>query len=120
MKPHFHIGQRVVCIDASPNKRHGVAVPGMKRGGIYIIRGIIRKPKWECPGWGVLVEGICIMHPDVGCEWPMRPGRFRPVVDRPTNIEVFRKLLAGADAGAPPKEPKEKKPTRPVQLRLPL
>jgi hypothetical protein len=113
---HFRVGQRVVCVDASPNKRYGVAVPGLKRGGIYVIRGIIRKPKWESPGWGVLVEGICIKHPDVGCEWPMRPGRFRPVVDRPTSIEIFRKLLAGA----PPSEPKEKKPTRPVQLRLPL
>jgi hypothetical protein len=46
----------------------------------------------------------------------MKPGRFRPVVERPTDIGVFRKLLAGAS----PSEPKEKKPTRPVQLRLPL
>jgi hypothetical protein len=26
----------------------------------------------------------------------MKPERFRPVVDRPTNIEIFKKLLAGA------------------------
>jgi hypothetical protein len=38
----------------------------------------------------------------------MKPSRFRPVVERPTDIEIFRKLLAGA----PPKEPQ--------QLRLPL
>ena len=75
---HFHVGQRVVCIDASPNQRYGVAVPGLRRGGIYIIRGIGRKPKWESPGWGVHVEGIHVVHPDVGCEWPMRPSRFRP------------------------------------------
>jgi hypothetical protein len=92
----------------------------LKRGRIFLIRAIDRKPGWEAPGWGVHLEGIHINHPDAGCEWAMKPSRFRPVVDRPTDIEVFRKLLAGADAGAPPSEPKEKKPTRPVQLRLPL
>jgi hypothetical protein len=49
----------------------------------------------------------------------MKQSRFRPVIDRLTDIEVFRKLLAGADAGAPARRSK-KKPTRPVQLRLPL
>jgi hypothetical protein len=113
---HFRVGQRVVCIDASPNKRYGVAVPGLKRGGIYIVRGIDHKPGWEAPGWGVHVEGIRVMHPDVGCEWAMRPGRFRPVVDRPTSIEVFRKLLA------PPKKPAKAGCLRhrPRQLNLPL
>src|SRR5215470_2330025 len=115
---HFRVGQRVVCIDASPNQRYGVAVPGLKRGGIYIIRSIGRKPKWESPGWGVLVEGICIKHPDVGCEWPMKPSRFRPVVDRPTDIGVFKKMLAGEPASTPPQ--KRKKPARPAQLELPL
>jgi hypothetical protein len=90
------------------------------------LRGCYRihdqKRGWQAPGWGVHLEGIHIVHPDAGCEWPMKPSRFRPVVDRPTDIEVFRKLLAAAsEADAPPSEPKEKKkPTRPVQLRLPL
>jgi hypothetical protein len=118
----FRVGQRVVCVDASPNQRYGVALPMLKRGGIYVIRAIDLKVNWQAPGWGVHLEGITIIHPDAGCEWAMKPSRFRPVVDRPTDLEVFRKLLAvagGPDAGAPPSEPKEKKPTRPVQLRLP-
>jgi hypothetical protein len=114
----FHAGQRVVCVDASLNPRHSVKL--LSRGKIYVIRAIDQKPGWKAPGWGVHLEGIHIVHPDAECEWPMKPSRFRPVVDRPTDIEIFRKLLAGADAGAPPSAPKEKKPTRPVQLRLPL
>jgi hypothetical protein len=110
---YFHFGQRVVCADASPNRRCGVKL--LARGGIYIIRAIELKPGWKSPkpgwessGWGVHLEGLWIFHPDAGCEWPIHPERFRPVIDRPANIDIFRKLLAGV----PPKEP--------TQLRLPL
>jgi len=99
---HFHAGQRVLCVDASPNQRYGIRLPMLRRGGIYVIRAIDQRPDWQAPGWGVHVEGMSIVHPDAGCEWAMKPGRFRPVVERPTNIEIFRKLLAGA----PTKEPR--------------
>ena len=86
----------------------------LSRGKIHVIRAIDETPRrWE-PGWGVHVEGISVAHPGGKFEWTMRPSRFRPVVDRPTDIEVFKKLLA------PPKKPPAKKPVRPVQLRLPL
>jgi len=119
---HFRVGQRVVCVDTSPNRRYGVALPILKRGGIYVVRAIDVKPGWQAPGWGVRLEGIWVFHPDEKCEWAMKPSRFRPIADRPTDIEIFRKLLAaasGRDAGAPPRGSK-KKPARPVQLRLPL
>jgi hypothetical protein len=113
MTAHFRVGQRVVCVDASLNPRHGIKV--LSRGKIYVIRAIDETPRrWEPPGWGVHVEGISVAHPGGKFEWTMRPSRFRPVVDRPTDIEVFKKLLA------PPKKPPAKKPVRPVQLRLPL
>jgi hypothetical protein len=87
-----------LCVDASANQRYGVALPGLRRGGIYVIRAIEQKPGWQAPGWGVHLEGFWITHPDAGCEWPIKPGRFRPVVDRLTDIEIFRKLLK---AGVP-------------------
>src|SRR5262249_41072332 len=99
----FHIGQRVVCVDTSPNRRCSAAKL-LTRGKIYTIRAIDSNPGWQAPGWGVHLEGIWIIHPDVGCEWPIHPRRFRPIVDRPTDIEIFRKLL---------------RPKTPRQLRLP-
>ena len=64
--PHFVVGQRVVCVDASLNPRHSVKL--LSRGKIYIIRSIDTRPGWKAPGWGVHLEGIWIVHPDVGCE----------------------------------------------------
>jgi hypothetical protein len=101
-EPWFCVGQRILCVDASPNRR--CAVIPLKRGRIYIVRAIDRgkNVRWEKPGWGVHREGIWIVHPDDEREWAMKPGRFRAVVERPTDIAIFKKLLA------------------PTQLRLPL
>jgi hypothetical protein len=96
-EPWFHVGQRLLCVDASPNLR--CAILPLARGKIYIVRAIeITKWKsarhdWGVPGWGVHLEGLWIFHPDVGCEWPIDPNRFRAVVERPTDIEIFKKLL---------------------------
>ena len=110
-RPDFHVGQRVVCVDAAPNPKHG-GKP-LSRGKIYVIRAIDTTPRrWEPPGWGVLLEEVTVAHPSGKFEWTMRPSRFRAVVDRPTDIEVLKRLLA------PPKKPPAKKPAR--QLRLPL
>jgi hypothetical protein len=91
---HFHVGQRVVCVDAAPNPK-GYPKKLLKRGKIYVIRAIDATPKrWNPPGWGVHVEGILVMHPKK-IEWAMDPARFRPVVERPTDIAIFRELFAG-------------------------
>ena len=110
-RPDFHVGQRVVCVDAAPNPKH--SGKPLSRGKIYVIRAIDATPRrWEPPGWGVLLEEVTVAHPSGKFEWTMRPSRFRAVVDRPTDIEVLKRLLA------PPKKPPAKKPAR--QLRLPL
>jgi hypothetical protein len=47
-KPYFDVGQRVVCVDASPNR----LASGRKllaAGKIYIIRAIDVTPGWEWP-----------------------------------------------------------------------
>jgi hypothetical protein len=64
------------------------------RGRIYTIRAI-DMGDWKTPAWGLHLEGIWMWYPGVGGgEWAINPKRFRLVVDRPTDIEVFRKMLA--------------------------
>jgi hypothetical protein len=94
--PTFHVGQQVVCIDAKPDRLIG-AKP-LTRGKVYTIRAIEQGPGWRHPGWGIHLEGIWIFYPDEGVEWAFHPRRFRPVVQRPTNIEIFKQMLAAVPA----------------------
>jgi hypothetical protein len=92
-EPHFHAGDRVLCVDASPNPLRR-AMP-LVRGRIYTIRAVDRgeNGKWKSPGWGIHLEGILVLYPGRQSEWAFHPKRFRPVIERPTNIDVFKKLL---------------------------
>jgi hypothetical protein len=64
--PQFHAGQRVVCVDASLNPQHSVKL--LSSGKIYVIRAVDQKPGWKAPSWGVHLDGIRIIHPDIGCD----------------------------------------------------
>jgi hypothetical protein len=47
-EPHFRVGQRVICIDASLNPLS--TVMPLVRGRIYVVRAVDRG---KIPGWGV-------------------------------------------------------------------
>jgi hypothetical protein len=111
IEPWFSVGQRVVCVDDAPNPLW--PIKPLARGRIYVIRAIDTTPGWKSPRWGVHVEGIYVAYPDLRAkdtakpkqsfvEWAMKPSRFRAVVDRPTDIGIFKRMLL------------------PTQLRLPL
>jgi hypothetical protein len=71
--PTFHVGQQVVCIDATPNRLTGTK--SSTRGKICTIRAIDHG-YWKAPGWGVHLEGIWIFYPDDGVEWAFNRKRF--------------------------------------------
>lgn len=78
----FYVGQKVCCVDAS-----GVAAPYLREGEVYTVSkvGIL---KTGLPGLDV--KGI----PTVGrfdVNW--RRDRFRPVVERKTDISIFTEML---------------------------
>lgn len=81
----FHVGQKVVCVDDSPNPKTDNLPPGITRGQVYTIRKI---------GWhrGVMGFSLVEVAPRVGWRgWLAK--RFRPAVERKTDINVFKRML---------------------------
>lgn len=79
----LHIGQKVVCIDDSPNPKTIRYTPlRPRKGEIYTIRGFLVFD--HIPGYGVYLEELpnpSQMWGDTDeCEWAFNPDRFRPVV----------------------------------------
>lgn len=73
----FYVGQKVCCVDASPGLTSGEV---LTLGKIYT------------------VEGFSLVHPNeifiddrTGRSW--LPSRFRPVVERKTDISIFKAML---------------------------
>lgn len=84
----FRVGQKVVCVDNKPHK--GCAFLGDRpvEGEIYTVR------KTGLTSWidgrpGILVAEIRNLHD--ACFWA---DRFRPVVEKKTDISIFEAMLA--------------------------
>jgi hypothetical protein len=100
----FRIGQKVVCVDDDPN-RDSLMVPrhlliknldGLRRAEIYTIRAMAFERAHN--GSQVLCVWLKeIVRPIEGADTE-EPGyaveRFRPLVERKTDISIFKKLLA--------------------------
>jgi hypothetical protein len=83
----FRVGQKVVCVDASGSARHV-----MKEGDIFTVVGHGMHP--NC------VELDCkpINDRPGACGW--MKSRFRPVVERKTDISIFTEILRKASTPA--------------------
>lgn len=93
---NFHVGQKVVCVNDEPNF---FRVPGiryldrdfpLKNGKVYTIIAITEEPidgskrvlLAEIPLRSEIDKGFCRQ-------------RFRPVVERKTDISIFQAMLTG-------------------------
>jgi len=83
----FRVGQKVVCVDANPRNGH---VSNLTEGAVYTVRAF-GPSKDGSPG----ISLDEIYHP-----FPFYQDRFRPVVERKTDISVFTKMLTGSKVGA--------------------
>jgi hypothetical protein len=96
-RPHFSLGQRVVCVDASANARFPEIKPPLIRGKIYLVRAVVKDGNWKPnpPGWGLLLKEAQHYYPgtDNKLAWPFHPRRFIHVINRPTSIKVLEELL---------------------------
>lgn len=90
----FQVGQKVVCVDdffPSPLWSNG-DTGGLKAGRVYTIRWIgVSYHPYKGRAQCILLEGITRIY--YGTDWPFKATRFRPAVERKTDISIFRSLL---------------------------
>lgn len=92
---NFHIGQRIVCIDAGPSDK-GVR-SGLVKGRIYTISGIF--DHWD--GLGLQLNEILTPNAPLLIHFPAwRAERFRPIIERKTDISIFTAILVVESADA--------------------
>lgn len=88
----FRVGQKVVCVDAtSPAVTPLPGLPVASEGGIYTVTKTQMSPLTGRPSLQLLEL------PDsfVGAPLWYQAKRFRPVVERKTDISIFEKMLTG-------------------------
>ena len=94
----FQVGQKVVCI-----KDEDAFAPWNwpKKGEIYTIRAIGECTPAQTYWWGknvVVWVNEVVNSPDASGQEPgFGQGRFRPLVERKTDISIFEKLLNPAN-----------------------
>jgi hypothetical protein len=81
----FRVGQKVVCVDASGLTTNRP----LSIGAVYTIRELYDDP---FNGLGVMLEEIINSMCSTG-EYGYRSVRFRPIVERKTDISMFTKML---------------------------
>jgi hypothetical protein len=91
----FHVGQKVVCVDAQPNPRALPTMDGLQEGQIYHIRwfGEMTHKTWGT-FIGIRVQEIFRQPAWAGdtIDLPYNARRFRPLVEKKTDISIFKKM----------------------------
>ena len=94
MSNNFRVGQKVVCVDDTPSLGYPCwpdEWPRPSRGKIYTVAEV------------GLVNSVdptlapCIHLKELRRPEPFWASRFRPAVDKPASIEVFRKMLVPSE-----------------------
>jgi hypothetical protein len=97
----FQIGQKVVCVNDGPPSRCGEVIngytvinemDGLKNGAVYTIRGF--GICWDTQRPGLFLNEIVRPLDYDGTETPFDRRRFRPAVQRKTDISIFKEMLA--------------------------
>ena len=99
----FYVGQKVVCINDDGMLGHKLAAKVSSlpvRGSIYTVRDVV-SPDEISPCLGLLLEEIIgEIHPGWHEEYGFRSDRFRPIVERKTDISIFAEMPKPAKVSA--------------------
>lgn len=95
----FYVGQKVVCIVDATAWRHGRGEIKPQKGSIYTVRTIMPSFRFRGEATIMLVEIVNKPreYAEGFVECSFRAIRFRPVVERKTDISIFQKLLDPAN-----------------------
>lgn len=104
----FYVGQKVVCVrdDFSDAYKHPALIALPRAGSVYTVRKCVRwlflsATQFEIEEAAIYLEEIHNLEHDwIGIgfyEHPFFAGRFRPVVERKTDISIFTALLDPAN-----------------------
>lgn len=88
----FRVGQRIVCVNDEFHCDTDGDLP--KRGCIYTVRWIGCRPTDSGPG--VMLHGLHGGYHSSGVEYCFCATRFRPVVERKTDISFAHEILRKA------------------------
>jgi hypothetical protein len=99
----FRAGQKVVCVRTWHNSRGYGDEVGPVEGEVYTIRGVgDLHPCYPggCDVWLVEIKNPVRYYPAGNYEPSFCHSRFRPIVERKTDISIFTKMLTpeGVDA----------------------
>ena len=92
----FRVGMKVVCVDVSIFNAPSLGT--LRKGGIYTIRWIGIELGQPCVK---VVEIIRPCRTDfLAVDTPFLARRFRPVVERKTDITIFQRMLTPTGVNA--------------------
>lgn len=99
----FRVGQKVVCVDISPMTHRKTKAPAsdyLSVGAIYTIRWVGDAPFEADKHLGPYLKLAEIIRDDDKnpeySDYPFIASRFRPIVERKTDITVFTEILRKA------------------------
>lgn len=92
----FRVGQKVVCVDDAEPTFHGVWAHYQVKGQIYTVTAVglvnnLDRKKLPC---------ILVAELNRNELSPLWEHRFRPIVERKTDISIFTKMLTDTKIGA--------------------
>lgn len=86
----FHVGQKVVCVDASANTFSGIK-PRLVEGAIYTVGAL--EDRWD--GLAIDLIEVPVNAEELAMHSAYNSNRFRPLIERKTDtgMAVLKKLL---------------------------
>ncbi len=94
----FHVGQKVVCVDDEWKDVNWKYIPSRPvRGQVYTVRSVHITERTDGPEVSMLLNEITnpiVAWPKIGkSEGDFPAYRFRPVIERKTDISIFTAML---------------------------